>query len=298
MYCCLSGGLGNQMFQYAAAYILKQHYPDTILVLDDSYYFNQPQKDTIRHLELDQFKIIFDRFSSKDEKVKINRLRKHKKIPLLNSFLQFTAIKLCNKYSLNDASYYNPESIKNIDVACLFSFYQDSKLLNEHRDLILPLFEIRDDLRVLCHNLQIYSLITDSKNITSIHVRRGDYVNNKHAAKFHGTLSMDYYISAMEYIESECGSQTFIIFTDDVIWAKEKFSKYSNCLVADADENKFSVIDMYLMSLCNNNIIANSTYSWWGAWLNRSEDKLVIAPKQWYISGNECSLKNENWIAM
>lgn len=243
MYCCLSGGLGNQMFQYAAAYILKQHFPDTILVLDDSYYFNQPQKDTIRHLELDQFKIIFDRFSSKDEKVKINRLRKHKKIPLLNSFLQFTAIKLCNKYSLNDASYYNPESIKNIDVACLFSFYQDSKLLNEHRDLILPLFEIRDDLRVLCHNLQIYSLITDSKNITSIHVRRGDYVNNKHAAKFHGTLSMDYYISAMEYIESECGSQTFI--TDNleslcqdnnfvVTTYNQKITNYKNYKIVDS----------------------------------------------------------------
>lgn len=298
MYSCLSGGLGNQMFQYSAAYILKQFFPDDTLVLDDSYYFNQPKNDTKRCLELDQFNVSYDRVSSETEKGKINILRKLKKIPLPTNLLYFSSSVFLDKYVLPDALFYHPQSIKNIDKACLFSFYQNSELLDNNRELILPLFELRADLLEYCTNLEVYSLIQKQGNITSLHIRRGDYVTNKHAAKFHGVLSLDYYNDAMNYVDNQLGEQLFVIFSDDIEWAQKAFSTRKNCYVVNNQGYDFSAIDMYLMSLCKNNIIANSTYSWWGAWLNKYEDKLVISPKQWFQGNNETALKKDSWITI
>ncbi|MDX7986410.1 alpha-1,2-fucosyltransferase [Xenorhabdus sp. 12] len=296
MYSCLSGGLGNQMFQYAAAYILKQYRPEVELVLDDSYYHYQPKIDTPRNLELNQFNIVYDRFTSVEEKKKINSLRNFKKIPLPANISNFIALSLFNKYVLSDDLLYYPQLANKLEKACLFSFYQDSTLLNKYRELILPLFDIRDDLLLLCKNLNVYKLIVGQDNITALHIRRGDYVTNSHAAKFHGTLSMDYYNKAMDYIEQKKSKQLFVVFSDDVQWALETFSNRENCYVVNNQECEFSVIDMYLMSLCNNIIIANSTYSWWGAWLNKSEDQVVIAPQQWFANNNKTTLKNEDWV--
>lgn len=298
MYSCLSGGLGNQMFQYSAAYILKQYFPDALLVLDDSYYYNQPKKDTKRHLEIDQFNIKYDRISSETEKSRINILRKLKKFQLFTGLLYLPSVAFLDKYVLSDELFYDPQSIKNIDKACLFSFYQNSELLNNNRKLILSLFELRADLLEYCTKLEVYSLILKQNNITSLHIRRGDYVTNKYAAKFHGVLSLDYYNDAMNCIENQLGKQLFVIFSDDVEWAQKTFSIRENCYVVNNKGYEFSAIDMYLMSLCKNNIIANSTYSWWGAWLNKCEDKLVIAPKQWFQENNETKLKNECWITI
>ncbi|ECL6105388.1 alpha-1,2-fucosyltransferase, partial [Salmonella enterica] len=233
-----------------------------------------------------------------DEKEKIKLLRKFKRNPFPKQISEILSIALFGKYALSDRAFYTFETIKNIDKACLFSFYQDADLLNKHKQLILPLFELRDDLLDICKNLELYPLIQRSNNTTALHIRRGDYVTNQHAAKYHGVLDISYYNHAMEYVERERGKQNFIIFSDDVRWAQKAFLENDNCYVINNSDYDFSAIDMYLMSLCKNNIIANSTYSWWGAWLNKYEDKLVISPKQWFLGNNETSLRNASWITL
>ncbi|QQI32560.1 alpha-1,2-fucosyltransferase [Salmonella enterica subsp. houtenae serovar 43:z4] len=301
MFSCLSGGLGNQMFQYSAAYILKKNICDAQLIIDDSYFYCQPQKDTPRNFEINQFNIVFDRVTTDEEKRAISKLRKFKKIPLplfkSNVITEF----LFDKTLLTDEDFYNVLNKNKFKVkmnACLFSFYQDSSLINKYRNLILPLFTINDELLQICQQLDSYGFICEHTNTTSLHIRRGDYVTNPHAAKFHGTLSMDYYSQAMSYIEHKLGKQLFVIFSDDVQWATEKFGGRSDCYIVNNVNCQFSAVDMYLMSLCKNNIIANSTYSWWGGWLNKSEEKLVIAPQKWFAEDKESLLAVNDWISI
>ncbi|MFU0921025.1 alpha-1,2-fucosyltransferase [Kluyvera sichuanensis] len=298
MYSCLSGGLGNQMFQYAAAYIIKQYTPGAEIIIDDSYYHFQPKADTVRKLEIEQFSIKYDRFTSAREKKAINTLRKMNKLPWPSDVSKFISTLLCGKFSLTDKEVYSLKPLRNSEKACLLSFYQNADFLNLHRDILLPLFEIRNDIRLKCEGMDVFSFIKKTDNVTALHIRRGDYVTNPHAAKYHGVLPLEYYTSAMLHIEKKLGKQHFVIFSDDPDWVRETFSQYENCYVVNNIENEHSAIDIYLMSLCDNIIIANSTYSWWGAWLNKSESKVVITPERWFLAEDKNSLKHNDWISI
>jgi hypothetical protein len=124
--------------------------------------------------------------------------------------------------------------------------------------------------------------ITQNQSV-SIHVRRGDYVTKAKTNSLHGTCSPEYYRLAIKEISNNLTSPTFFIFTDDVTWTKENLQiKQNNIYVSG---NKFSnAEELILMSMCQHNIIANSTFSWWAAWLNTNPHKVVIAPKQWFAT--------------
>ena len=127
-------------------------------------------------------------------------------------------------------------------------------------------------------NITMYSFIESNKNRTvSIHVRMGDYVNHKSLGE---VCTLDYYRKAILKIEEKIQNPIYIIFSNDIVWCKENF-KLSNVEFVDWNSGELSFRDMQLMSLCNNNIIANSSFSWWGAFLNSNKYKTVIAPKTW-----------------
>ena len=134
-------------------------------------------------------------------------------------------------------------------------------------------------------NRAIIEKINSCKSV-SIHVRRGDYLNN-HWEKILGVIKgTTYYLNALDYINKQVKNPHYFIFSDDILWAKENL-KLPNCTYLDQNKGRKSYIDMYLMTLCKHNIIANSTFSWWGAWLNKNEDKIVIIPARW-INGDSC----------
>lgn len=112
-----------------------------------------------------------------------------------------------------------------------------------------------------------------NKPTCSIHVRRGDYLN---LSDHHPVQNMDYYIRAINEVGQD---KTFLVFSDDISWCKNNFNFLKNVIYC---ENNEDYEDLYLMSLCSHNIIANSSFSWWGAWLNRNKNKKVIAPKKWF----------------
>lgn len=131
----------------------------------------------------------------------------------------------------------------------------------------------------------------------SLHVRRGDYVANPSSLAFHGLCSLDYYRRAINYISNRVANPVFYIFSDDIAWVRENLIIDYPCHYVDHNKGDESYNDMRLMSLCKHHIIANSSFSWWGAWLNPQADKIVVAPQRWVLSDFDTSdIVPSSWI--
>jgi hypothetical protein len=151
----------------------------------------------------------------------------------------------------------------------LQGFFQSEKYFSNHRKEIIDLFKNKD---------LISQVKFDFENSVSIHVRRGDYVTDPYIAAFLPALSIDYYKRALFFIESLVQIDHILVFSDDIGWCRANFKDARIIFV----EGQPDYIDMYVMSLCNHNIIANSSFSWWGAYLNENENKIVFAPVKWF----------------
>ena len=134
-------------------------------------------------------------------------------------------------------------------------------------------------------------------NAVSIHIRRGDYFSENWYSSHNVIKSTDYYTKAIHLIESKINNPYYFVFSDDIEWVKENL-KLINCTYINNNKDKKSYADMYLMSLCKHNIIANSTFSWWGAWLNRNENKIVVMPEKW-LNTKDCNqIFPDKWIKL
>jgi hypothetical protein len=131
-------------------------------------------------------------------------------------------------------------------------------------------------------------------NSVSVHVRRGDYISDKKTNEFHGVCTLRYYNNAIKKIKQTIKSPKFFVFSDDSEWVKNNL-KIDNATYVNWNNGDNSYKDMQLMSHCKHNIIANSSFSWWGAWLNTSPGKIVIAPKKWFIN-DEAQKKSKDLI--
>lgn len=161
--------------------------------------------------------------------------------------------------------HYSPLIYK--DKICLKGYFQSEKFFN--KDLVRNLFSIDETTRQYIKNK--YGSLLDQE-IISLHVRRGDYVYRPRRQRL---CSLAYYKNAIRYFGKD---KIFLILSDDIEWCKAHF-KGKNFFYSDKEN---AIVDLYLQSLCTHNIISNSTFSWWGAWLNNNKNKVVIAPKQWF----------------
>ncbi|NTV98925.1 MAG: alpha-1,2-fucosyltransferase, partial [Chlorobiaceae bacterium] len=141
-----------------------------------------------------------------------------------------------------------------------------------------------------------------STESVSVHVRRGDYVAEDYRGRIHGPLKISYYAEALDIIAQKKRSPHLFIFSDDIPWVKENLRFDFPARYVDHNDERSGFEDLHLMSLCRHNIIANSTFSWWGAWLNRNPTKIVIAPKQWFPDPKMNSLTSDlipdSWIRL
>lgn len=131
-------------------------------------------------------------------------------------------------------------------------------------------------------NLQILKEIKTNNQSVSLHIRRGNYVNVESVNKVHGTTKLNYYYEAIKTISKICEQPVFYIFSDDIDWAKENLKLSYKHVYIDHNSAKNDYEDLRLMSACKHNILANSTFSWWGAWLNVNKEKIIIAPREWF----------------
>ncbi|NTW61856.1 alpha-1,2-fucosyltransferase, partial [Candidatus Saccharibacteria bacterium] len=152
------------------------------------------------------------------------------------------------------------------------------KYFSDIRKELLDDFTITTPLSI--DDQKVFDDITNETSV-SLHVRRGDYVTNKSAAKFHGLKGIDYYKKGLELIGSHTPSFKLFVFSDDIEWCKSQLSDiWDNIVFVDGKREGY--MDMHLMKHCSHNIVANSSFSWWAAWLNQNESKVIVAPKNWF----------------
>jgi predicted Zn-dependent protease len=259
----LKGGLGNQMFQYAAARQLSVLH-NVELKLDLSFLEKDNTDYTKRYFELDNFKINSS-IASVEEVARLNK----KSLKNIISGKYVKELKL------------GPFSIKpHTKKDCYISgFWQSTTYFRNIEKLLKNEFEFKEPVYDSFFS-DIKSKILDTNSV-SLHFRRGDYVTNKRANFSHGVCSIEYYQKAVNYIAKRINNPTLFIFSDDIHWVKCNFKTTLPAIFVE-QKNESLHTDFQLMSICKHNIIANSSYSWWAAWLNNNSTKIVVLPRIWF----------------
>ncbi|MFZ4582123.1 MAG: alpha-1,2-fucosyltransferase [Paludibacter sp.] len=292
----LFGGLGNQMFQYASAKALALRL-NVELKLDISHLVDRTPKEglTFRDYELNHF-CIGDQIATEKE------LRKY--IPNLwhspEYLKQLYKIKrFCSGLRLyrEDVFFeYNKAFDTLKDNTYLYGYFQTQDYFLSAEAEIRTCFQMKQPVDIL--NQQLIEKINGCNSV-SVHIRRGDYEQSVFEL-----LNMEsYYLPALKLISNSVENPRFYIFTNDLEWTKNAFSALDyNISILSHNTNENSYKDMILMSQCKHNICANSSFSWWGAWLNNAENKMVVAPKKWYASGRHAEIIRNlvpgNWIKL
>ncbi len=268
----LLGGLGNQMFQYAAAKALSLEKKQQ-LVIDttafDTYKLHQFGLNTFAT------KLKFYNFISKS-RAKLNKF-----------FGNFTAYK--EKQFNYNADFFDQKTT----TIYLEGYFQSELYFKKYENEIRADFEITAPLKektiALIHKMK-------HENAVSIHIRRGDYLQHD----IHNTDKTEYYALATQYIETKISNPIYYLFSDDMSWVKDNFKTNFETHYVDFNDAATNYEDLKLMSSCKHNIIANSSFSWWSAWLNANPNKIVIAPQKWFNdkSRDYSNVLPENWIKL
>ena len=276
----LKGGLGNQMFQYAIGRQLSLLNKDNLFLDKEALLNNTNLIYTKRDYELNIFKL-----SSKD--LNFNNLTK-----FINKIKQKIKPR---KIIIESSSEYNESILKHTGNLLLDGYWQSEKYFKNIEYQIREDFAFKNKPNEI--NANILEKIRQSNSI-SLHIRRGDYVYNLNTNKVHGICSTEYYDQGISIIQSKVSNPQFFIFSDDIEWVKKNHRFNSEPDYIDFNKGKDSFEDMRLMSNCKHCIIANSTFSWWAAWLNTNPKKIVIAPKKWFNDAtiNTQDLIPETWI--
>lgn len=187
-----------------------------------------------------------------------------------------------SSYVIEPTFTYWPNVYQLADNAYLEGHWQSEKYFAEIASVVHKSFTFKINLED--KNLELLHLINTSNSV-SLHIRRGDYVSNIANSKIYYQCSIDYYTRAIEHIGKAIDNPVFFVFSDDMQWAKGNLNFDYEFVFINHNSGEDSYIDMQLMSLCKHNIIANSTFSWWGAWLNANPKKNIYTPKEWFING-------------
>lgn len=281
-------GLGNQMFQYALYKSLKESFND---VRADLYYIKS--KNDHNGYELNNI------FGIEVDEIRDEEIYEYKKLLDINrSFFN----KLRRKFFGTKTSHfiekefiYDVNFMKRNNIV-LDGYWQDIRYFKNIEDKLREDFKFDiEKINLNKKNHEILKKITNSTSV-SIHIRRGDYLNNEYYDKFGAVCSLDYYKKAIQIINNKYTNINYFIFSNDIDWCKKNL-KLKNVNYIDWNTGSESYMDMYIMSKCKHNILANSSFSWWAAWLNDHGDKEVICPSPWFFD-DKCtneSISLDNW---
>jgi len=257
----LQGGLGNQLFQWALTKSLEEKYNCEVYLDVQEFRYDNWAGITKRTFDLPQFSNL--KFKIADEVSDIN---------LKNDFIEL--------YERD----FNPNFVKldSDNNYKLFGYWQNYTFFNHKRSSIMNELMIPSKLK----NELINKYPELDTNCVSLHIRRTDYLTSN---GFHPVQDLLYYKKALDIIGDY---DNVLIFSDDIEWCKKNMNFKNQKFV----ENNLPSIDVWLMSLCKHNIIANSSFSWWGAWLNNNINKKVIKPSKWFSYGDSPQMCPPEWI--
>jgi hypothetical protein len=284
----LKGGLGNQMFQYAAGKSLALR-TRTSLALDLSFLEQNKFNVTNRQFALGEFNI----------RAQLGG------IELRNGF-NFNANKFVLKFRATFPSFFDTSVFNESRLSRRNSFFdlKENTYLSGYWQDSFYFRAIRNELMVdfqLKHESESFTRVSaEIKNSNSIglHIRRGDYVTLKSASDFHGILPLEYYKNAVHKITQVVPHPNYFVFSDDVEWCEANLDFLPGFKMVSKYKGLSMQEELMAMSKCKHNIIANSSYSWWASWLNENPNKIVIAPQYWYTKTKtqNVSLLEPNWI--
>jgi len=270
------GGLGNQMFQYAAGRRLA-YFLATDLKLDISGF----EKDPLRNYALGVFNIQ-EHFAKCDEVIALKTDKRWKFIRIAERVFPSFVIPQPT-YIKERQRHFDKRVLSLSDNIYLDGYWQSEKYFLDISDIILKEFTVKSSQTD--KNKELAKLIT-SCNAVSIHIRRADYVSSPSANKILGTLDLNYYKRCVNQLNKILNKPHFFIFSDQPEWIRDNLKlPYPIRIIAHNGREKYYE-DLRLMCQCRHHIIANSTFSWWGAWLNPRSDKIVFAPKYWCVDKN------------
>jgi hypothetical protein len=288
----LNGGLGNQMFQYALGRKLS-YINHVSLKLDLSEF----KTYTLRTYRLNFFNIHAE-IATEDEVVSFKPGEKGVS-GFLSSIPELLKPYYKRRYIKEQFLHYDPNISKCRGDSYLDGYWQSEKYFNDIAQIIREDLTLRERSDPM--NERMAEKISSCDAI-SLHVRRGDYITNPVTNLYHGNCTLDYYQKAIDEMIKNIVDPHFFIFTDDPEWAKKNINTGFPTKVIDHNGPDKDYEDIKLMSLCKHHIIANSSFSWWGAWLCRNPDKIVIAPSKWFnkkeIENETKDLFSESWQRM
>jgi hypothetical protein len=294
------GGLGNQMFQYAAAKALAcRHGVEVVL---DSGAF---ETYALRSFLLDRMQIpeaaVAAGKRSIGESLRAKSVASVRRLHRIPVRLGWTKRNEAPGTYSEPHFHFDPAFFELGSHVSLHGYFQSERYFGEIADLLRDFFRPRDPLGPAAQSMS--DRIAGAAASVSIHIRRGDYVKNAETARVHGSLDAAYYRKALGILQGALKSEiTIFVFSDDATAAEAvlDFIPAANLVHVLGDPDR-PWEDMALMARCHHHVIANSSFSWWGAWLNPSSDKIVIAPRTWFTTGelrlrNTCDLCPTGWI--
>lgn len=274
------GGLGNQMFQYAMYLLLKKKGVDVRCKTSENKKNDRP----------------FDLYLFPNVKIETeDKLYEELVNEWLNRSIPRRVFEKIFKdkriYFLEDENLDYDPRIFNLDNKILSGYFQSLDYINLveeelRKDFVFP--EVESKLKAFVDSLP--------ENAISLHIRRGDYL--KWPEIYGGICTEEYYKKAIAYFK-ERGMENFVVFSNDVDWVKENF-ELDNAVYVDGTmfDNYKDWYDMYIMSKCPNNILANSTFSWWAAWLNTNENRIVVSPPRIENLHPNKHLQEKDWVVI
>jgi hypothetical protein len=288
----LSGGLGNQMFQYAFGRATAIRL-GVQMVLD----LSNPTLIIHNGFELNRVFGIQAKVATEFDMLEVlgwqrpEIIRKVLKKIGLASFQTKSWIE-------EPHFHFSPEMLHVPDETYLCGYWQSEKYFEDSVERVRDEFRFREPLSEV--NKKLMQEIADGNgSAISLHVRRGDFVHNQAVSQVHGKCSMEYYRSAIKYLAERIQNPCFYVFSDDMDWVRNHLElPFSHKFIAH-NRGEASYEDMRLMSLCQHHIIANSSFSWWSAWLNHDPDKVVVAPENWFADERHThDLFPSGWIVL
>jgi len=289
----LQGGLGNQMFQYAAAKSLL--HAEEYIYLDHAFLeinHVDTKNFTARVYELHIFRNL------KASKAHFWQICLFKSQNIFFKLLRHILKSSIKEYSQIENEYILfADPSQKIRYIYLDGYFQSEKYFkNWQKDIISDFsFPLLDPI-----NEKLKKQIASTTNAVSVHIRRGDYLKSKHVFETHGVLPSTYYNKALNLLKAKYHSLTLFIFSDDIDWAKENLkADHISLVFINNNQSKDNWKDMALMSTCKHHIIANSSFSWWGAWLSKNKGD-VCAPRNWFnpvkVNFNIQDFIPDSWI--
>lgn len=273
----LQGGIGNQLFQYWAGYF-KSQVNERMLCIDTGEYKSNFDFTLMKEIAKEAEFVCLE--ASKSQRI----LQRYFKLPYLQGMRIYHEKKLV----------YDPKFWAHSKTTQIIKGYFQSFKYFLDTDRV-----VNETTRALSQSVGEFnkSILQENNDLVSVHIRRGDYVHNVQALSYHGICSDSYYMNAINLIKSLKESAKFVVFTNDLPYAKKLFSGESVYFANELFKTSSDREEMYLMSKCKCNIISNSSFSWWSAYLNQSLDKIVIAPHEWYtFPYNNKDLLPSNWL--